>query len=96
MTDAILDHIRIVDLSWGLAGPIASRLLAEAGADVIKVDAKQTRVNRSALIREALRAHLKRLRYQEMERQEREAYERTPDDVEEARRWERVADWPDD
>ncbi len=38
MTDAILDHIRIVDLSWGLAGPIASRLLAEAGADVIKVE----------------------------------------------------------
>ncbi len=25
-----------------------------------------------------------------------EAYEQTPDDVEEARRWERVADWPDD
>ncbi len=38
MTDAILDHIRIVDLSWGLAGPVASRLLAEAGADVIKVE----------------------------------------------------------
>ena len=38
MADAILEHIRIVDLSWGLAGPVASRLLAEAGADVIKVE----------------------------------------------------------
>ncbi len=58
--------------------------------------AKQQRVNRSALIREALRAHLKRLRYQELERQEREAYQQKPDDFDEVRRWERVADWPDD
>jgi len=58
--------------------------------------AKQQRVNRSALIREALRSHLKRLRYREMEHQEREAYEQTPDDPDEARGWERVADWPDD
>jgi crotonobetainyl-CoA:carnitine CoA-transferase CaiB-like acyl-CoA transferase/predicted small metal-binding protein len=35
---AILDGIRIVDLSFGLAGPLATRLLAEAGADVIKVE----------------------------------------------------------
>ena len=58
--------------------------------------AKQQRVNRSALIREALRAHLKRLRYQELERQEREAYQQKPDDFDEVRRWERIADWPDD
>ncbi len=58
--------------------------------------AKQQRVNRSALIREALRAHLKKLRYQELERQERDAYERQPDDLDEVARWERVADWPPD
>ncbi len=58
--------------------------------------AKKQRVNRSALIREALRLHLKRLRYEELERQEREAYRRKPDDLDEVRRWERVADWPDD
>ncbi len=57
--------------------------------------AKQQRVNRSALIREALRAHLKRLHYQELERQERAAYRQRPDDLDEVRRWERVADWPD-
>jgi metal-responsive CopG/Arc/MetJ family transcriptional regulator len=58
--------------------------------------AKRRRVNRSALIREALRAYLKRLHYRALEDQEREAYRRRPDDPEEASRWERVADWPDD
>jgi metal-responsive CopG/Arc/MetJ family transcriptional regulator len=58
--------------------------------------AKKRRVNRSALIREALTAHLKRLHYQALERQEREAYRRRPEDLEEISRWERVADWPDD
>ncbi len=71
-------------------------VLDDALLELADTVAKQTHVNRSALIREALRAHLKRLRYLEMERQEREAYEQTPDDVEEARRWERVADWPDE
>jgi crotonobetainyl-CoA:carnitine CoA-transferase CaiB-like acyl-CoA transferase len=34
----ILDGIRVIDCSEGLAGPVASLLLAEAGADVIKVE----------------------------------------------------------
>ncbi len=58
--------------------------------------AKQQRINRSALIREALRTHLKKLRYAELENEERAAYEQRPDDLDEVRRWERVADWPDD
>jgi len=58
--------------------------------------AKQQKINRSALIREALRVHLKKLRCQELERQERDAYERQPDDLDEVARWERVADWPSD
>ncbi len=34
---SILDHIRILDFSWVLAGPYATRLLADFGAEVIKV-----------------------------------------------------------
>jgi crotonobetainyl-CoA:carnitine CoA-transferase CaiB-like acyl-CoA transferase len=33
-----LDGIRILDLSWGIAGPLGVLLLAEQGADVIKVE----------------------------------------------------------
>ncbi len=36
--DGILSGIRIIDMTFGLAGPVATRLLAEAGADVIKVE----------------------------------------------------------
>ena len=34
----ILDGIRVIDLSQGLAGALASLLMAEQGADVIKVE----------------------------------------------------------
>jgi crotonobetainyl-CoA:carnitine CoA-transferase CaiB-like acyl-CoA transferase len=38
MSEGILDGIRIVDCSSGLAGPVATHLLAEVGAEVIKVE----------------------------------------------------------
>jgi crotonobetainyl-CoA:carnitine CoA-transferase CaiB-like acyl-CoA transferase len=34
----ILDGIRVIDLASGMSGPLAATLLAEAGADVIKVE----------------------------------------------------------
>ncbi len=37
----ILDGIRIVDMSTGIAGPVAAMLLAEVGADVVKVEPPQ-------------------------------------------------------
>lgn len=58
--------------------------------------AERRDVNRSALIREALRSYLKKIRFQELERQEGLAYAQQPDDLAELHRWERVADWPDD
>ena len=58
--------------------------------------AKSTKVNRSALIREALQAHLKQLKIREMEERERKAYEAIPDNVEEALFWEKHAAWPED
>ncbi|MBI4639438.1 MAG: CoA transferase, partial [Candidatus Tectomicrobia bacterium] len=38
-----LHGIRIVDLTWYLAGPQATRILADCGAEVIKVEHKDRR-----------------------------------------------------
>jgi crotonobetainyl-CoA:carnitine CoA-transferase CaiB-like acyl-CoA transferase len=37
-SEGILAGVRILDMSWGLAGPVATQLLAEVGADVIKIE----------------------------------------------------------
>ena len=37
-TAGALDGLRILDLSSGIAGPVGTLLLAEQGADVIKVE----------------------------------------------------------
>ena len=58
--------------------------------------ARKQQLNRSALFREALRAYLKKAHFRELERREREAYERTPDDLSEVALWEGVAAWPED
>ena len=57
--------------------------------------ARRARVNRSALVREALREHLKRLETRELEARDRRGYEEHPDDSTEAADWERVAAWPE-
>jgi len=56
--------------------------------------AKRTKMKRSALVREALREYLKRTHYQELERRDREGYEKHPDTGELAA-WEGVATWPE-
>jgi metal-responsive CopG/Arc/MetJ family transcriptional regulator len=56
--------------------------------------ARKLKVNRSALIRDALREHLGRLHTRELEQQERDAYERIPDDPREYAVWDAVAAWP--
>ena len=58
--------------------------------------ARRQKVNRSSLMRLALREHLQRLRIREMEKSEREGYERLPEDLREGALWEKVAAWPED
>ena len=58
--------------------------------------ARRARVNRSALIREALRRHLERMRTQQLKHREREGYRKHPDTGDEALLWEREAAWPED
>lgn len=57
--------------------------------------AKRARVNRSALIREALRDYLRRVKTRELETLDRQGYREHPQDTEEIAAWERVAAWPE-
>jgi metal-responsive CopG/Arc/MetJ family transcriptional regulator len=58
--------------------------------------AKRHKVNRSALIRQALEAHLKRLHVLDLEERDRRGYQARPQRVEEYRPWEEAAAWPED
>ncbi len=57
---------------------------------------RRRKINRSALFREALRAHLKRLEMLERESRDRDGYLRYPDSLDEPAAWDKVADWPDE
>jgi hypothetical protein len=46
-------------------------------------------------MRAALRAHLKRLETLEKEKWDRDGYERTPADIEDAKAWSEAAAWPE-
>lgn len=57
--------------------------------------AKRLKINRSALLRRALRDYLRKLAHREQELRDRQGYERFPDTQEgEAGIWERAAEWP--
>ncbi len=58
--------------------------------------ARKLKTNRSALFREALKGHLKRLDLLERERSDREGYVRYPDLLDEPAVWDKVADWPEE
>ena len=58
--------------------------------------AKRHKVNRSALIRQALEAHLNRLHVLDLEERDRRGYQARPQRIEEYRRWEEIAAWPKD
>jgi metal-responsive CopG/Arc/MetJ family transcriptional regulator len=56
--------------------------------------ARRTERNRSALIRDALREHLRRLEIRALEECDREGYLRQPQAREEVLVWEVAAAWP--
>lgn len=58
--------------------------------------AKRRKVNRSALIRQALQEHLRRLRVLELEERDRRGYQLQPQRIEEYLPWEEAAAWPED
>ena len=57
--------------------------------------ARRQKVNRSALIRQALQTHLKRLRELEVEERDRRGYAAHPQREDEYRPWEEIAAWPE-
>jgi metal-responsive CopG/Arc/MetJ family transcriptional regulator len=56
--------------------------------------ARKTKLNRSALVREALREHLLRLEIHSREARDREGYSMRPQAPDESRLWEAEAAWP--
>ena len=58
--------------------------------------AKKHKLNRSALIRQALQEHLKRLHILDLEARDRRGYEARPQPSDEFRPWEEIAVWPEE
>jgi metal-responsive CopG/Arc/MetJ family transcriptional regulator len=58
--------------------------------------ARKLKANRSALVREALREHLRRFEIKAKEDRDREAYLKHPQDEDEAQLWSTVAAWPEE
>jgi len=56
--------------------------------------ARRTKQNRSALVREALREHLRRLEVRAQEVRDRAGYSKRPQVKNESHRWEAEAAWP--
>jgi hypothetical protein len=58
--------------------------------------AKRTRRNRSALVRDALREHLRRLELRASEERDRQGYSRQPQPDAEVKAWESEATWAEE
>jgi metal-responsive CopG/Arc/MetJ family transcriptional regulator len=56
--------------------------------------ARRTKLNRSALVRNALREHLRRLQIRELEERDRKGYQISPLDGDQLSGWESEAAWP--
>lgn len=60
------------------------------------IAAKRHKLNRSALVRQALQEHLKRLQMLDLEDRDRRGYRAQPQIENEYHPWEEAAAWPED
>ena len=60
------------------------------------IAARRQEVSRSALIRQALQEHLKRLHVAELDARDRRGYQARPQRIAEYRPWEEAAAWPEE
>ena len=58
--------------------------------------ARRLKLNRSALVRQALRAHLAGMRRRQREQADRGGYERLPERAADGAAWDKVAAWPEE
>ncbi len=70
-------------------------VLNEELLEAADMAAKREKLNRSALTRQALDEHLKRLAIRDLEERDRRGYKAKPQREEEYRPWEDAAVWPD-
>lgn len=57
--------------------------------------ARRAKINRSALIRGALREHLRKLELRDLEERDRKGYQSVPQQDDEILLWEAEASWPE-
>ena len=79
-------------MEWGPHMETVQIVLEKNLLQATDLAARRTKQNRSALVREALREHLRRLDVLACEERDREGYARQPQD--ESRQWEAEAAWP--
>lgn len=58
--------------------------------------ARRQKINRSALVRQALREYLRRLRVIDLEERDRRGYQARPQRIEDYLPWEEAASWPEE
>lgn len=46
---AVLDQVKVLDLSWGIAGPMTTMVMADNGADVVKIEPPEGDPHRNQL-----------------------------------------------
>jgi hypothetical protein len=88
----------VLDILWREVH-IMETIQVVLGAKLLKAAdqaARRHKVNRSALIRQALQEHLRRLHLLDLEARDRRGYEAQPQRVEEFRAGEGSAAWPED